>query len=572
MFNLPQSLIADGVSFSFGLIYTELLSYFKASTAATAWVGSLFMAVPLLVGPIMSNLVDKYGCRKMTILGGILSCSGFVGASMSNSIGMLYLTFGIIAGLGLGIGYVTCVVSIAFWFDKRRTFATGIGASGTGLGTFIYAPLTQYLIETFGWRGATLILAGTLLNMCVCGSLMRDPDWLIEENQLESRSQSIQTFSNSSVCLDEIKELLKTGAKKEDLLDTLVTNVNTEANQQIALPDDIRVAKKYQSEVLLPTYIKDNQRDIDQNDSLRYCSRRSLRPDKVKSPDETLSREDFKQQIAGDKDKWSDTGNKSARLASSETLNTMEKVSDLSETLTFDAFDDEMTHRATSTESMDDGYMTGRQDPLNYQSWHGSRFSLDENLIGQNKSILSLKNEHRRSNRGNSLDVVYENEIFNPNVETLLHVGAGFPSSKPTSQDHVHDFSIAVPPRPLAVNRHRRRKRPPIIQQNGNLKRNISLRYSNYFRNMRVHRNSIHYRGAMLNTHRYRLRASSCPNIYRNSMTTIAKENEDVGEHRFITVVLNKLLIIICRNGMTTLLTSSSQCLTFHCSWSLSSL
>lgn len=94
------------------------------------------MAVPLLVGPIMSNLVDKYGCRKMTILGGLLGATGFILASMSNSIEMLYITFGIIAGLGLGLGYVTAVVSIAFWFDKKRTFATGIGASGTGLGEF----------------------------------------------------------------------------------------------------------------------------------------------------------------------------------------------------------------------------------------------------------------------------------------------------------------------------------------------------------------------------------------------------------------------------------------------------
>lgn len=62
---------------------------------------------------------------------------------------------------------------------------------------------------------------------------MRDPDWLIESNRLESRSQSMQTFSNSSVCLDEIKKMLETGTAKETVLDTLVTNFNTEANQQI---------------------------------------------------------------------------------------------------------------------------------------------------------------------------------------------------------------------------------------------------------------------------------------------------------------------------------------------------
>lgn len=51
---------------------------------------------------------------------------------------------------------------------------------------------------------------------------------------------------------------------------------------------------------------------------------------------------------------------------------------------------------------------------------------------------------------------------------------------------------------------------------------------THYFKNIRVHRNSVMYRGAALNLHKYRLRASSCPDIYRNSMITLAKENEQV--------------------------------------------
>lgn len=54
-----------------------------------------------------------------------------------------------------------------------------------------------------------------------------------------------------------------------------------------------------------------------------------------------------------------------------------------------------------------------------------------------------------------------------------------------------------------------------------------SIKNSNYLRNMRIHRNSIHYRGALLSTHRYRLRTSSCPNIYRNSMTTLAQHSDE---------------------------------------------
>lgn len=115
--SLMVSLIADGVSFSFGLIYTELNSYFKESKTKTAWVSSLFLAIPLLVGPIMSNLVDKYGCRRMTLIGGVVSASGFALGSICNSIEMLYLTFGVISGLGLGMYYL-CSFYFSLYFRR----------------------------------------------------------------------------------------------------------------------------------------------------------------------------------------------------------------------------------------------------------------------------------------------------------------------------------------------------------------------------------------------------------------------------------------------------------------------
>lgn len=72
MSSVIVSLIADGVSFSFGLLFTEWLKYFQESKSKTSWIGSLFLAVPLVSGPIMSNLVDRYGCRKCTMLGGLI--------------------------------------------------------------------------------------------------------------------------------------------------------------------------------------------------------------------------------------------------------------------------------------------------------------------------------------------------------------------------------------------------------------------------------------------------------------------------------------------------------------------
>lgn len=174
--SLGISLVADGVSFSFGIIYIEFLHYFGASKSKTSVIGSLFMAVPLMSGPLASVLVDRFGCRSMTIVGGLVSAAGFVASSLADSIEVLCFTFGVLSGLGLGLCYVTAVVCVAFWFEKKRSLANGLGVCGTGVGTFLFAPLTQALIDEYGWRGTTLILAGAFLQMCICGAVMREPD------------------------------------------------------------------------------------------------------------------------------------------------------------------------------------------------------------------------------------------------------------------------------------------------------------------------------------------------------------------------------------------------------------
>ncbi|XP_026840668.1 monocarboxylate transporter 14 [Drosophila persimilis] len=529
--SLVVSLIADGLSFSFGLINAELLEYFGQSTSKTAWISSLFFSVPLLMGPIWSNLVDKYGCRKMTIIGGLVSAVGFAMSSFCNSIEMLMVTFGIISGLGLGIGYVTAVVSIAFWFDKKRTFATGIGASGTGIGTFVYARLTSYLIESYGWRGATLILGGTMLNACVCGALMRDPDWLIEENRLESRSQSVTTFSNSSVCLEEIKKLLDTGITKEAVLDSLVTKNNTEANQQIDDPLDTGL-KRYRSEIFLPTFL--SIQELDSICEVKSLSRRSLRhkegveaPSRenllsmssgaggyppstaiIGSPDDTL--------MGGIAQEAMEAAKKSY-LASIETLSPSEKRSS----------------PVGSIRSSDEGYLT--------QKHASSRYSLNENLFMAKHTTPSISNLKVNGLRHNSVDILSEDMHCYYKDETFALLDHGRrpgPTviAMPDREQPTANSEVALRRARLdsitGIRRLSRSKKPS--QHRSNLRRNISIRNSNFLKDMRIHRNSIHYRGAMLNTHRYRLRASSCPNIYRNSMTTIAKEEEDTWYESFV--------------------------------------
>lgn len=273
--SLVICMIADGISMSFGLLYSEFLNHFGASKSATSWIGSLFMAVPLLAGPVGSALVDRYGCRWMTILGGVISGLAFILSSFCDSIFTMYITFGVMAGLGLGFCFVTAVVSIAYWFDKKRTLATSLGACGTGIGTFVYAPMTQYFIKEYGWRGTVLLLAGTFFNMCVCGAVMRDPEWWVkEQNKSPSignksgRASSCASVSGVSVSdtdfpgVEELQKLLKSGQSPEYILTALTTSMKKNSECcRIAEEDGEKEALQHSNSVVnLPTFIRRNEK------------------------------------------------------------------------------------------------------------------------------------------------------------------------------------------------------------------------------------------------------------------------------------------------------------------------
>ena len=78
-----------------------------------------------------------------------------------------------VVGLGLGMAYLPAIVAVSFYFEKRRSLATGIAVCGSGIGTFAFAPLTDALIQEYSWKGTVLIEAAILLNCILCGMVFR---------------------------------------------------------------------------------------------------------------------------------------------------------------------------------------------------------------------------------------------------------------------------------------------------------------------------------------------------------------------------------------------------------------
>lgn len=76
-------------------------------------------------------------------------------------------------GLGFALCYTPAIALVGCYFQQRKALAYGIAMSGSGIGTFVLAPVLQLLIELYSWRGALLIMSAVVANLCVCGALMR---------------------------------------------------------------------------------------------------------------------------------------------------------------------------------------------------------------------------------------------------------------------------------------------------------------------------------------------------------------------------------------------------------------
>lgn len=166
-------MIVDGIAYTFGIFLPKFVAYYGVGKGEVAWVGSLLSGVYLSAGPIVSALANKYGCRTVCIVGSVIAAAAFAVSTLSESVSMLMLTYGFIGGFGFGMIYLPAVVAVGYYFETKRSLATGIAVCGSGFGTFMFAPFATYLLDNFDWKQANLILAGLILCCGFFGALMR---------------------------------------------------------------------------------------------------------------------------------------------------------------------------------------------------------------------------------------------------------------------------------------------------------------------------------------------------------------------------------------------------------------
>ncbi|MDN7024825.1 OFA family MFS transporter [Methanoculleus sp. FWC-SCC1] len=172
-----------GSIYSWSVFVTPLTEYFTETLGETVTAAevllpfSVFLAFFAIAMPFSGKYIETLGPRTMTILGGVLTGAGWLLASTATSVQMLYVVYGVIGGLGVGIAYGAPVAVAARWFPDRRGLAVGMTLLGFGFSAFLTANIAGALITAYGVMTTFRIFgAGFLVLLVLLALPLRFPE------------------------------------------------------------------------------------------------------------------------------------------------------------------------------------------------------------------------------------------------------------------------------------------------------------------------------------------------------------------------------------------------------------
>lgn len=131
----------------------------EASPIDSALIGGFNFSMAMLSAPAVTIIARKYSTKLPMLLGLGLLATGYVSASFSKRIWQLYLSQGVLVGLGVGFIYIPSIAIISQWFEKRRSLANGISAAGSGIGGLIFSFMNGTVIQKMSHAWALRLTA-----------------------------------------------------------------------------------------------------------------------------------------------------------------------------------------------------------------------------------------------------------------------------------------------------------------------------------------------------------------------------------------------------------------------------
>ena len=168
-----------GIAYIWSVFQTGIAnSIFGGDNAAAGLTFSLLLAT-LTIGSVLGGkLAVKYSTRRVVFIGGIILSAGFFLASFvtADYSWALWLTYGLMGGVGMGFTYSTTIACAQKWFPHKKGLVTGVIVSALGFGGVVFTPIVEGLIVAFGGTGlgepkTFMVLSVIFLIVCTVGSI-----------------------------------------------------------------------------------------------------------------------------------------------------------------------------------------------------------------------------------------------------------------------------------------------------------------------------------------------------------------------------------------------------------------
>uniref|UniRef100_H3CJN0 Solute carrier family 16 member 6 n=1 Tax=Tetraodon nigroviridis TaxID=99883 RepID=H3CJN0_TETNG len=183
-----------GILKGLGVFLQDLMEEFGESNSRVSWVISISAFIFTVTAPLSTLLSNHFGYRPVVMMGGLLISLGTISSAFSTSITEMYITVGLISGLGYCLTFLPTVTLLAQYFSKRRALVTSIASSGESFALFAFAPALTALKEHIGWRHCLVILGVFQASVIGCGLLLR-PIIIKPESEAEPSRPKLLDFS-----------------------------------------------------------------------------------------------------------------------------------------------------------------------------------------------------------------------------------------------------------------------------------------------------------------------------------------------------------------------------------------
>ncbi|KAF1380032.1 hypothetical protein PFLUV_G00182280 [Perca fluviatilis] len=194
---------------SLGVFLQDLMEEFGESNSRVSWVISICVFIFTFTAPLSTMLSNRFGCRRVVMVGGFLISLGTISSAFTNSINEMYITIGVVSGLlsfsinclGYCFSFLPTVTLLAQYFSRRRALVTSVASSGESFAVFAFAPAFTTLKEHIGWRYCLVILGTIQASVIGCGLLLRpiiiEPEPAKEDSESDQESLSLNQLQTA---------------------------------------------------------------------------------------------------------------------------------------------------------------------------------------------------------------------------------------------------------------------------------------------------------------------------------------------------------------------------------------